>query len=187
MATTGSAATLSAPQKWRKIYNIKCRKCNKTVRNGISCDFCDLWHHFRCANVAEENLSSENGEWKCPVCVQSPSSLDDNGCDNSNDHETLLKIIDVLQEDIKVLSKNYEDLRKSMAEKENRHLEQLYVSRPTDLQLSNRPELPLGNQEELGLPNISTLRYKDEWKHIPSKNNKPAYKLNSSTDSDFLY
>lgn len=123
----------------------------------------------------------------CPVCVQSPSSLDDNGCDNSNDHETLLKIIDVLQEDIKVLSKNYEDLRKSMAEKENRHLEQIYVSRPTDMQLSNRPELPLGNQEELvGLPNISTLRYEDEWKHIPSKNNKPAYKLNSSTDFPVL-
>lgn len=68
-------------------------------------------------------LSSENGEWKCPVCVQSPSSLDENGCDNSNNHETILKIIDVQQEDIKVLSKNYEDLRKSMAEKENRHLE----------------------------------------------------------------
>lgn len=93
--------------------------------------------------------------------VQSPSSLDDNGCSISNDHETFLKIIDVQQEDIKVLSKNYEDLRKSMAEKENRHHEQIYVSRPTVLQLSNRPELPLGNQKEPSLPNTSTLRYED--------------------------
>lgn len=87
---------------------------------------------------------------------------------------------------IKVVSKNYEDLRKSMAEKENRHLEKIYVSRPTDLQLSNRPELPLGNQKEPILPNTSTPRYVDEWKHIPSKNNKPAYKLNSSIDFPVL-
>lgn len=47
-------------------------------------------------------------------------------------------------------------------------------------------ELPLGNQEEPGLSNISTPRYEDEWEHVPSKNNKPAYKLNSSTDFPVL-
>lgn len=71
MAPVSNVESLASPPKSRILLNIKCLKCNKIVRNGILCDMCDQWHHFRCAGTKESELPDENSDWKCPTCRNS--------------------------------------------------------------------------------------------------------------------
>lgn len=68
MAPAGSVTSELAPTKNRILMCIKCSKCNKLVRNGILCDKCDMWIHFRCARLEETCLPDENTPWKCQAC-----------------------------------------------------------------------------------------------------------------------
>ena len=69
MAPIEVSGTCAAPAKITVIRDIKCGKCNKNVRNGILCDYCDKWRHFKCGNVAENNIPADNVEWACPACI----------------------------------------------------------------------------------------------------------------------
>lgn len=40
--------------------NIKCGFCNKSLRNGILCDVCDEWNHFRCVVITKLQISYKN-------------------------------------------------------------------------------------------------------------------------------
>lgn len=108
--------TTVAPYKNRIISDINCVKCRKIVRNGILCDLCDLWNHFKCVNVPEDNLPDENTEWFCPKCV----SLHDNMLNFGTGRETrdkedekisLLEVISCLQNDQQVLKSENERLK----------------------------------------------------------------------------
>lgn len=70
MAAVCVDVSRSASVKLDLIQCINCLKCNKGLRNGISCDVCDHWQHFRCAKISEDEIKGyESSEWKCPVYV----------------------------------------------------------------------------------------------------------------------
>lgn len=69
MAPTGNDILLVAQSRNCVILDINCSKCSN-VKNGILCDCCDKWWHFRSVNLIEECLTSENNEWKCPGRVR---------------------------------------------------------------------------------------------------------------------
>lgn len=71
MAPKGKVQISGAPVLSRIILNDKCLKCSKTVKNGILCDLCDRWNHFKCAEINEKDIPDESEEWKCPACVSS--------------------------------------------------------------------------------------------------------------------
>lgn len=155
MAATGIVQLNSSPSKKRVLIDIKCAKCNKIVRNGILCDMCDLWHHFRCASVEESNLPEENSEWKCPKCCETKTtnmaSSNVSSLDSSVNADMLLTIINELKEDnvllkeeIMRLKKNCEDadleLSKQIAAKEDtsRTHASTIVDKPNSISSSNR-------------------------------------------------
>ena len=44
-----------------------CGQCNMEDNNEmVQCDKCDVWYHFKCADV---NQSIENSDWKCIKCT----------------------------------------------------------------------------------------------------------------------
>lgn len=51
------------------VFNYKCGKCKRQVKNGVLCDGCDVWYHFKkCSNILE-TTTLEN-EWYCPTCCE---------------------------------------------------------------------------------------------------------------------
>lgn len=71
MAAVCGDVSRSAPVKINIFQCINCLKCNKVVRNGILCDFCGHWQHFRWAKISENEIKGyKSSEWKCPVCVE---------------------------------------------------------------------------------------------------------------------
>lgn len=120
MAPIGNDVVQSAPDKNRILLDIKCDKCNTVVKNGILCDPCDKWFHFKCANISENSLPTENDEWKCAKCQDSESasavqdlaitvSLDSSGTTIAN----LNKVIELLKSDIVNLKEENERLKQS--------------------------------------------------------------------------
>lgn len=112
------------------IYNYKCGKCNRLVKNGVLCDGCDVWYHFKkCSNILE--TTSLEDEWFCQSCTearengevnsqdinsqdtnegkQSCPCIHDNKCNVSKFEEeikSLHKIISLLQKDLRELMNN---------------------------------------------------------------------------------
>lgn len=62
------ASSCVAPGKITVLVDTKCSKCNSNVRNGILCDICDKWSHFKCSNVTEDNITDEDVVMICPAC-----------------------------------------------------------------------------------------------------------------------
>jgi hypothetical protein len=107
-------------KKGRTISNIKCDKCKKVVRNGILCDSCDLWNHFRCANVSEDNIPDEKSEWLCPRCSTTshlvvPDEVSLVSLDSKMEEANLMQIISLLRQDIQVLKAENEKLKSSIS------------------------------------------------------------------------
>jgi hypothetical protein len=104
-----------SPSSSRIIKDIKCLKCKKVVRNGILCDKCDCWHHFRCSKILEDEIPDENSECSGPACVnlqrnlasptQTPTDV------FSNELDVLNAIIVTLIEEIKLLTEENKRLK----------------------------------------------------------------------------
>lgn len=62
MVATRSVALILAPAKECLKLNSNCLKCSKVVKHGMLCDSRDQLHHFKYANVEENNLSDDNLE-----------------------------------------------------------------------------------------------------------------------------
>lgn len=116
MAPCGKVTSISAPGKIRVMCDVKCVKCNKVVRNGILCDSCDRWNHFRCGNVIESNIPKDS--WACPKCKDAESSckmaadMDGVGVRQVSSNEaSMLEVIAVLQDDLAKLQAENECLK----------------------------------------------------------------------------
>lgn len=48
----------------------KCAECKRIVKNGILCDICDRWWHFKCAELPNFEEIDENMDWSCVDCTQ---------------------------------------------------------------------------------------------------------------------
>lgn len=44
----------------------KCKVCGKKVVNGVSCDVCSDFFHFKCANISSKDTYPE--KWICNIC-----------------------------------------------------------------------------------------------------------------------
>eukprot|EP00112_Aurelia_sp_Birch-Aquarium-sp1_P025571 Seg8567.2 transcript_id=Seg8567.2/GoldUCD/mRNA.D3Y31 product="hypothetical protein" protein_id=Seg8567.2/GoldUCD/D3Y31 len=42
-----------------------CPKCKRLVRDGVACDDCDQWWHYKCCNVRSKAKAAKM-EYKCP-------------------------------------------------------------------------------------------------------------------------
>lgn len=93
--TPGALHVFSAPVKKRILMSVK---CSRNVRNGILCDACDLWHHFRCANIKEDEIPDEKSQWKCPRCLNSDAAGTVGQVSLVHDVQSLSAIIDALKE-----------------------------------------------------------------------------------------
>lgn len=111
MAARGKVVSISAPGKSRVIFDIKCIKCSKVVRNGILCDVCDKWNHFRCAKVQEDNLPKDEVQWKCPHC--SLNTDVSAAATSDSELETLKVIVKILENDMEILKKENEELKRN--------------------------------------------------------------------------
>lgn len=82
----------------------QCIKCRKVVRNGILCDLCDKWNHFRCVGVDENDLPDVNTEWKCPSCDSGPEKVSFDvtveGEESESNIQTLKQVIHLLNLDL---------------------------------------------------------------------------------------
>lgn len=92
-------------------YDEKCIKCKKVVKNGVLCESCDHWYHFRCGSFEEDGLNKTE-EWSCATCLETNQgnvmdSHKDSGTENS-----LQKVIDLLLADMQELKKKNESLKK---------------------------------------------------------------------------
>lgn len=111
MAPKGSASVKSAPLESSFKINDKCFKCNKIVKNGILCDVCDRWYHFKCGNLPNYEEIDVNEDWHCAACDRHDSGNE--GLNTvSCEYSSALEIIKVLQNDIEAL-KNENSLLKS--------------------------------------------------------------------------
>lgn len=176
MAPTYSDVTFSAPAKSKVLLNIKCRKCNKTVRNGILCDMCDWWHHFKCASIEENNIPAENIEWACPACVgvcsdELPNVSNDLPVDSRKDSDTLLAVVAALKNEINILTV------------ENKRLVKILEN--NDLGLEQRKRLESNSEwtpvQKSGRPNRSN--FINSLEHFPPLSNRFSV-FNSFSDDD---
>lgn len=110
MAPASEVTSVSRPVVNRVNYDIKCVKCRRNVRNGILCDVCDKWSHFKCANISENNPPDENIEWACPTCTT--NAAEEQTTQISDVESSLQKVIDILQQDILDLKLEISELRK---------------------------------------------------------------------------
>lgn len=119
MAPIESDAVASASVKNRVLLDTKCSKCNKVVKNGILCDLCDKWIHFKCSKLSEENLPDENAEWICPRCQDRENgvvTLNETTLDSSEGTiASLNKVIKLLKDDIIHLKEENERLRPKLS------------------------------------------------------------------------
>lgn len=109
MAPSNADVSVTAPVINRCILNTNCDKCRKTVRNGILCDSCDMWNHFRCAKVDEKCLPDENLPWICPRCVSGQNHTSQPTVDS--ERATLQTIVKVLQGDVARLLEEIKELK----------------------------------------------------------------------------
>lgn len=179
MAPIGNDVSVVAPVKNRILCDVKCVKCRKTVRNGILCDNCDLWHHFRCGNLTDENIPSDESEWFCPRCISTSSITPSKqvslpvASKTIEELETLKEIISILEEDKKSLKLEVENLRSQVPNNG--------LSRPS-----------------CSKPNQSTITNSRRWESVKSRNSsglasrmfdtssKPPFQLNMSNKFSIL-
>ena len=86
--------------KLRVKYDDRCKKCKKVVRNGILCDSCDKWLHFRCGNTKKGSEIEDNKKWSCPQCIHNGDVNNEGKEDSTNDVSSLLEIVSILQNDL---------------------------------------------------------------------------------------
>ena len=66
-----------------------CGNCNEGVFEGIQCDGCNVWFHFKCSRLSKEDIP--DGDWFCRLCLK------------DIEIKNLNCIINLLQEDVKNL------------------------------------------------------------------------------------
>lgn len=53
----------------------KCSSCNKRFSNGVICDKCNSYLHFRCAGIKVKEITSIKDSWTCAQCKQHASDV----------------------------------------------------------------------------------------------------------------
>lgn len=98
---------VSAPVKSRFLLNDERFKCKRKVKNGILCDICDCWYHFKCGNMPNCEKIDENKDWFCSNCVNNSGTSNANGScqtvDKNREYSSALEIISILKNDIETL------------------------------------------------------------------------------------
>lgn len=130
--------------KIRRKYDDKCRSCNKKVKNGILCEICDLWYHFRCGDVQESDTINESEEWWCKACKENGDSV---ACTEESD-KSLWKIIEILQSELQEMQKCNVNLQNQMSEISRKLTDNLFETpKRTSLTIKTKPyEVPVGNR-----------------------------------------
>ena len=92
------------------VFNDKwCKKCAKIVRNGVLCNNCDKYWHFRCGKVDSALIEDLNETtWYCMECngteISGPQSATNRACNPLEvEVKNLRAIIKTLQDDIRTL------------------------------------------------------------------------------------
>lgn len=170
MAASSKVVCLASPVKSRILESIKCLKCNKTVKNGVLCDECDSWHHFRCAEVDKDSLPDENSVWNCPSCSNKGTMAIGDGASGvvetlKNERDSLSTIVTQLEQDIQQL-KSENQLLKRMIEESDREVSSKFMNRPT-------PDQPRPNmcKSPRGWESITSKN--GGWETITTSKNKP--------------
>jgi len=159
MAPTSTDATVSALTKLRVLRCIKCFKCNKIVRNGILCDSCDRWYHFKCANIAEEDIPNEDSEWNCMSCTSVVASIvkdTEASAATVSENRSLESVINSLREENLSLLKQIKTLKDNCEQSDYALSKALEIK--TDIKIDNRPSLTCKPSSTRGWECVPTKR-----------------------------
>jgi hypothetical protein len=173
----------SAPQKNRVIISDKCSKCNRTVKNGVLCDSCDRWVHFKCGKIDDKDKIDETTEWLCPTCISMDGSM---MAEQQSDHVSEVnykEIVAILQNDLKELQNEYEKLKNAVNNSSKccgnscfNHIPETQTSRPTP----DRWERVPTKKSSKFKTNMESLK---EFPPLPLKNRYESLAINSDGEN----
>lgn len=140
------------------IINSFCKKCKRKVCNGILCDYCDRWLHFKCGKINENDLQNDFNDWKCPLCVEVQDDLVASSETNVNELSSFNEIILVLRKDLDDLKAQNTDLKKSLSWVEG-NLKQELLNNDTGRLSLNTKHYPSGwvTVTRKGKPSLKSL------------------------------